>query len=116
MKIGDKAEASESAEVMLPRNSIGLYRLEDDELVDCDAITAEGQFPEYGDFLRVSQVTGGANPSWIEEDAFLSCPGDLAKKLVEIEIKPGDAFRIESTRKDNDGSWVYSVVEETPDF
>lgn len=115
MKIGDKAEASDAPDVYLPRDSIGLYKLKDDELHESDDITPEGEFPEYGDFLQVVQATGGANPGWGEK-AYVSCPGDLAKKLVDMEIEPGDCFRIQSTRKTADGSWSYSISEERPDF
>lgn len=116
MKIGDKAEASDAPDVYLPRDSIGLYRLESDELEDCDDITPEGEFPQYGDFLKAVEAQGGANPSWANERCFVSCPGDLAKKIVEIGIEQGDVFRIESARKGADGNWVYSVSEEHPDF
>lgn len=116
MKIGDKAEASDAPDVYLPRDSIGLYRLESDELEAADDITPEGEFPEYGDFMKVVEATGGANPSWAEQRAFVSCPGDLAKKIVEVGIEEGDAFRIESARKSASGNWVYSISEESPDF
>jgi len=115
MKIGDKAEASEAPDVYLPRDSVGLYRLESDELVDCDEITDEGQFPEYGDFIEVTQASGGANPGW-GETAYVSCPGDLAKKITDMEIEIGDCFRIQGSRKQANGNWTYSVSEEHPDF
>jgi len=116
MKIGDKAEASNAPDVYLPRDSIGLYRLENDELTDCDEITEEGQFPEYGDFLEATEAVGGASPGWAGETCYVSCPGGLAEVLAGMEIEPGDCFRIESARKSASGSWVYSVSEEHPDF
>jgi hypothetical protein len=115
MKIGDKAEASDAPDVYLPRDSVGLYRLESDELTGCDEITPEGEFPEYGDFLEVTQATGGANPSW-GDTAYVSCPGDLAKQIVGMEIEPGDCFRIQGSRKNAQGNWTYSLSEESPDF
>lgn len=116
MKIGDKAEASDAPDVYLPRDSIGLYRLESDELVDCDDITPDGEFPQYGDFLEVTQATGGATKGW-GEIAYVSCPGNLAKQLVDMSlIEEGATFRIQGARKTASGNWTYSVSEEHPDF
>jgi hypothetical protein len=114
MKIGDKAEQANSEEVRLANDSIGVYRLESDEVVDAEEIGTE-EFPQYGDFIETITTHGGANPSW-DETAYVELPGDLARQLTELGIDPGDTFRIQSTRKDGNGSWVYDVIEESPDF
>lgn len=115
MKIGDKAERADQDEIRLARDSAGLYRLEDDELTAADELSAEDEFPKYGDFISCKTTTGGAEPSW-NEPVYVECPGSLAKIIVEMEISVGDSFRIQSTRKNAAGEWEYSVVEETPDF
>lgn len=105
MKIGDKAE--ESPEISLARQSApGVYRLLNDELVPADELTAEGEFPEYGDFLKVETTTGGAEPSWNREE-YIECPQALAQWLVEHqEIASKKGFRIRTVQK-VDGAWQY---------
>jgi hypothetical protein len=108
MKIGDKAEQSESREVRLARDSVGLYRLQSDELTGADEISDEGEFPKFGDFLDVEVTHGGANPSF-DDEAWVECPGSLAKIIVELGLDVGDCFRIQSARKNPSGEWEYSV-------
>jgi len=104
MKLGDKAE--ESPDVDLARQSApGVYRLKTDNLVPADVLTAEGQFPQYGDFLHVETTNGGSEPTW-DGEQFIECPQDLAKWLVE-EVEIGDGFRIKQVTK-IDGEWEYS--------
>lgn len=114
MKLGDKASAGSEEEVRLARDSMGLYKIDDDELVPADEIGTD-EFPQYGDFLPCLTSSGGRDPSWNME-VFVECPSSLAKQLVDMEIGTGDAFRINSVRKGPDGSWTYSVSEESPDL
>lgn len=116
MKIGDKAQMADQDEIRLARDSMGLYKLESDQLVEADDLSPEGEFPEYGDFLEAVTTTGGANPSW-NTPVFVECPGNLAKQLVDMGlVEEGAAFRINSVRKNASGSWEYSVSEESPDL
>lgn len=108
MKIGDKAEASDAPDVRLANDSIGLYRLETDDVIEADEIGTD-DFPKYGDFVKVSMSNGGANASW-DSKGYVEIPGDLAKQLVEQGVEPGDCFRIRSTRKNGSGEWVYDVI------
>jgi hypothetical protein len=106
MKIGDKA--AESPEVSLSRDSPGAYRLKDDELTAADEITAEGEFPKYGDFLSVSRLRNGKDGVEPAEEQFVECPQSLAQQLVEIGVSIGDDFRILSASK-VDGEWQIDV-------
>lgn len=115
MKLGDKAERADSDEVRLARDSVGMYRLEDNELVGADEISDEDEFPKYGDFLQCVTTTGGASPEW-NVPVYVECPGSLAQQLVGMEIEVGDAFRINNCRKNAAGEWEYSVSEESPDL
>lgn len=111
MKIGDKAEASDSDEVRLARDSVGVYRLESDELTPADEI-GNDEFPEYGDFIEATTTAGGAEPEW-DTPVFVECPGSLASVIVELDLAIGDVFRIEGVRKNASNEWVYTVTEET---
>ena len=116
MKIGDKAEASDQPDVKLARQSApGAYRLETDELKPADEVTPEGQFPEYGDFLKVAKPTGGSNQFENHEEMFIECPADLARWLVEESVEIGEHFRVLDVWKDN-GEWSYKCRKlEEPD-
>jgi len=109
MKLGDKAEQSDMAEVRLARDSRGVYRMEDDELVEADDLGSD-DFPKYGDFLPV-EIIGGAPESELVDDAYVEVPGALAKVLVSMEISVGDCFEIKNVRKNASGEWQYSVDE-----
>jgi len=106
--IGDKAEASDSADVFLAKQSTGLYRLASLEVVDADEIGTD-EFPKYGDFIECQTSNGGADPSW-DETVYVELPGDLAKKLTENGVEPDDAFRILSQQKDHSsGEWSFEI-------
>lgn len=110
MKLGDKAEQGEQREVRLARDSIGLYRLETEELTAADEISEEDEFPQYGDFLDCLTSTGGPNPEFNVE-VWVECPSQLAQQLVSLEIEAGECFRIQSARKNGAGEWTYSIEE-----
>lgn len=105
MKLGEKAEQAEQPDVKLARDSApGLYVLQTDELTEADEITAEGEFPQYGDFLEVGRPNAEGEA---ERSEFIECPAGLARWLVEEEIEIGDSFRVLDVWKD-DGSWQYN--------
>lgn len=100
MKLGDRN--LDSPEVDLARQSApGAYRLLTDELTEADDVTDEGEFPEFGWFIRV-QGTGG--------EQYIEVPGGLEKWLLENEIGVDDAFRILSVQK-VDGEWLYDCEQ-----
>jgi hypothetical protein len=113
-KLGDKA--TETPEVQLVRQSApGVYRLPDDgwsieaiELVPADDLTAEGEFPQYGEFLELETTNGGADPT-VDSIEFVECPEAFARWLVE-NGEPGEWFRIAQVRK-VDGTWEYTIEE-----
>lgn len=105
--LDDKAQGS--PEVTLAKQSApGLYQLEELELYEADDITEEGEFPQFGDFLKVNRPHGGEE--WVE------CPADLARWLVEeIDAETGEWFRILSAQK-VDGEWELEIEEaDSPD-
>jgi hypothetical protein len=114
MNLNDKAEQGNKREVRLARDSMGLYKLQSEELTGADQVTDEDEFPQYGDFLDCMTTTGGADPSFNVE-VWVECPSQLAQQLVDLEIDVGDVFRIKSTYKDEAGEWTYTVEEsDTP--
>jgi len=115
MKIGDKAEQADQDEIRLARDSTGLYRLESEELVPANEISAEDEFPKFGDFLSCRSTTGGRNPEW-NVPVLVECPGSLAKQMVGLDLSEGNAFRINNVRKNASGEWEYSVSEESSDI
>lgn len=112
MKLGDKAEQSDRDEVRLARDSVGAYRLESDELVPADEISADDEFPQYGDFLATRELRQVAGEVEVGEKVLVEVPGQLAKQLVEQDIGEGDGFRIQSVRKNAAGEWEYGTSEE----
>lgn len=109
MNLGDKAEQADSPEIRLAgQDQPGAYRLETEELEPADQVTDPGEFPEYGDFLKVSHPTGGETPWADAEEMFLEVPGSFAKELVENEIGVGDKFRVRSVEKPGN-AYKYSV-------
>lgn len=106
----EKAEQAEQVDVTLPRQSAGLYKLAGSRLVDCDEITEEGKFPQYGEFIAVTVPNAEGEDGHNE---LLACPAGLAAFLVEKDLDVGDSFRIRDVWK-SDGSWKYQcrVIEE----
>lgn len=106
MKISDKAQ--ETPEIDLAKQSApGAYRLADDELVEADEITEEGQFPKFGDFLPVKALRQTENGVETNGEMYIECPQALAQWLVENEIEIGEDFRVISNRK-VDRNWEYT--------
>jgi len=117
MKLSDKAAAADQPEVKLnDQTAPGVYQfnLHGDELVDCDEITEEGQFPIYGDFLPTLSPTGGRDPFAEHEEVFIECPAQLAVWLVEEEVDVGDYFRVNRVWKE-DGTVMYDCEHVDPE-
>jgi hypothetical protein len=101
--IDDKAEAVDSPDVHLVRDSApGLYRLETIDLTPADEL-GNDEFPRYGDFVECTDSR--------METCYVEVPGALAKFLANY-IEVGDWFRIVSVSKTADGEWRYDVDEE----
>jgi len=113
MKLGEKAEQAEQPDVSLARDSApGFYVLQTDELTQANEITAEDQFPQYGDFLEVGVPNADRV---VDRTEFIECPAGLAQWLVEEELEVGDSFRVLDVWK-ADGSWCYQCRQiEDPD-
>jgi len=103
MKISDKAERASGPDVVLAKNTVGVFELASDELIGADDITPEGEYPQYGDFVEAGRVKQSGEVS----DVWLQVPADLSVWLTENEIAVGDRFRIGSARK-VDGAWEYT--------
>ena len=102
--LDDKAEGS--PDVDLARQSApGAYRLLSRDLEAADDLTAEGEFPQFGEFLKVGRLTPEHE---IPGEQFIECPSALAKQLVELGVEVDEDFRILSNRK-VDGEWQYQV-------
>lgn len=103
MDIADKAE--QSPDVHRIRDAqFSAFKLLDTELVPANDITPEDQFPEFGDFLQTAVSEDSSGPP-----LYVECPEDLARGLMEIDIEPGDWFRIGEAQK-IDGRWSVDVT------
>lgn len=100
----DKAKGSVEAERAADLD--GTYRVESTALYDADEVSAEGEYPEYGSWLRLD---GGS---------YLECPRGLAAVLVEeLDEDHSGPFTltVENVTKDPDSGefrFVAGVGEE----
>lgn len=103
MNLKDKAK--DRPEVLLARQSSpGAYVIQSLELSGADELTEEGDFPQYGDFLKCHRA-GTEKLVWVE------CPAALARFLVnEIDAEVGTCFRVRSVTK-VDGEWEYNAEQ-----
>lgn len=102
--------ATSNRDVIRPEDAENVpYRLEDTDSTEADEISAEGEFPQFGEFLDVTALNGGAGdlgPRWLE------CPGGLARELVEAGLaEDGAEFQILGTEKDDTGAWTFDLEE-----
>ena len=107
----DLAESvSGSTELVFPDDADGeTYRLRERSVYDAEEVRdeIEAEIPEYGSWLPV-ELNG--------DEAFLSAPSQLRAILVEDEIRPGEAFRVETVRKTGrDQSDPYKVQVSFPE-
>lgn len=102
--IDDRAE--DVPDIVLARESHGLYRLQSKELVEAEEIGEPDAFPEFGQYLAVEEITQTGKTNG---EAFLECPRGLAKALVNAEIVVDVEFRVENAAKNRDGHWVFQV-------
>jgi len=109
MDLQDKAE--ETPEVSLARDLIeSEYELTGTELVGADELTAEGEFPQYGDFLEVHEYSPVDGTD--RGEVFIEVPAALARWLVE-NVEEGERFRVVSVRKvDGEYSFDCETVDE----
>lgn len=108
---GIEDRATGSPDVSLARDAHGAYRLEDTDLVSADEVTAEDEFPKFGKFIEVEQLTRTGKDNGT---AYVECPQGLAAGLVENDIGEGDSFTVRNAAKDVDGNWTFQVAPGTP--
>lgn len=75
------------------------------ELVDANDLSAEGTFPEFGEFLPVEEEGK-------EEESYWECPSNLAAVMVSRAEESGNAlteiwFDIVAAQKDPSGEWKF---------
>lgn len=109
MNLEDKAR--DSPDVDLARQSApGAYRMLTTDLEAANDLTPDGDFPQFGDFLKVERVGSDGTEKYIE------CPAALARWLVhEADASPGFCFRIRSVQK-IDGEWQYKCEDITDEI
>jgi len=99
-------KATTGRDIVRAGNSSGqTYRLQSTTLEPADNIGTD-DYPQYGDFADVALVDRNLTElgqRWLE------CPGNLAAKLVEHELKPGDCFAVSDASKSSDGAWIFEV-------
>jgi len=89
----------------------GKAEIKHGDLIDCDELTEEGQFPQHGSFLEVRRE---------EETEYWECAGSLASEVVEAvdEMEsgiPGLLVSVLSVAKAPSGEWRCRVELEDPD-
>lgn len=103
----EKAEQLQGPDIVttsdLPERPPG--RPDSVELVDADELTADGTFPEFGEFLAVEEE--GA-----EEESYWECPANLAAVMVSRAEESGKAltgiwFDVVAAQKDPSGEWKF---------
>lgn len=106
MKLSEKAEEPPDVTAQVDELMETYYQFvdEDPELVDCDEITPEDDFPIYGDFLEVrkkSPVDGT-----FRGEGWILVTTKLAKWLVENDVTSSDWWVVKDVEK-IDGEWTY---------
>jgi len=111
--IGDKADAADSPDVFIGRDIAGMWRIESLEAFDCDEITDPGDFPEFGDFVKVTELNRDRDPA--DDPAYLSRYVDLDRQLAEIVDEPGDTFTVSRVMEKRDGGYTMDVEPGLPE-
>jgi len=108
VKLGDKAQ--EQPDVTLAGDLIeSAYSLPDADadLVAADELTAEDEFPKYGDFLEVEERSPYDGTD--RGTTHVEVPQSLAAWLVDAIAEPeSDWWQVVESRK-VDGEWQFSV-------
>lgn len=112
--IGDLAESQNGPEIVLtddlPQRPPAV--IQSSKLADCDELTPEGQFPQYGQFCRV------LTEDQLDEDEpqpeYWAMTGTLARLLAEeleeledVEVFSGLRLVIDYVSKTASGEWRY---------
>jgi hypothetical protein len=108
----DRAEGGSSPEIVLAADQPHRPEAEilEDELVPADDITPEGDFPEYGSFLRVR--VGGSEEWW-------ETPQSFAEEVIEVAEAfecdvAGLRINVAEVLKAASGEWQYSIQGKRP--
>jgi hypothetical protein len=109
-----KDKAADVPEVSLSNQLTGsVYEIVTDELVEADELTPEGEFPQYGDFLKVHEYSPVDDTD--RGETHIEVPRDLAQWIVE-KLMPSsdlDKFRVVSHQKiDGEHRFECETVEE----
>lgn len=78
------------------------FRLLDDDPIDCDDITDEGQFPMFGSFLPIEHAG---------EEKLIEVSKNFVGSLIEVSepgSRIGSKYRVDDLRK-HDGVWQWDV-------
>jgi len=110
--IGDKADQADRPDVYLGRDIAGFWRIKSLEAFDCDDITPEGTFPEFGDFVKVAKLS--TDGSVLAEEAYLSRYVDLDRQLAEVVDEVGDVFFVSRVIEKREGGYTMDVEAEVP--
>lgn len=83
-------------------------RVAEGELYEADDLTPEGQFPQFGYFLRVEDDSA-------DEGRYWECPSSLSGGIVEIADEKeidvvGAVVDVVSVHKNADGNWRFQLA------
>jgi len=98
--------ASAGVDVILASDLVeSWYRLETTDVTEADDLSPEGEFPQYGRFLQVTEFSNidGAERG----ETHIELPRHLAQWLVE-NADLGDRFEVMACEK-RDGEWFFDV-------
>jgi hypothetical protein len=112
--IREHAEPADGPEIVLMSDlpQRGQAQVKHADLVDCNELTEEDEFPEHGSFLEVENAQG--------ETEYWECAGSLATEVVDGVDEMGDAvpgilLSVLSVAKAPSGEWRCSVELERSD-
>lgn len=109
--IGDKSDAADRPDVYVGRDIAGVYEIASFETYEADDITDEGEFPEFGDFVKAYEVD--TNGTAKDEACYLALYVELDRQLDEVLDEEGDRVSIEAVRETRDGGYVMDVERQT---
>jgi len=111
--IGDKADAADRPDIYTGIEISGRYQIDSLQEVDCNEVTEEGKFPQFGDFVKCRRVDGDGN---VEDDiCYIARYVDVDRQLADVVDEEGDQFVVERVRERQDGGYAVDVKDSLPE-
>lgn len=111
MSLRDRAERGGGPEIVLTGSLADAQpaRIATSDLVDCDDLTPEGQFPEHGEFLEMRRVDDGETVYWECSQALAEVVVDAVDESEGEHALPGTEIDIDMAAKASGGEWRFGL-------